>query len=415
LVSMMSFFARARRFLGSLREAGMIVPIHKAAGETAPISLSIYRDAYLKDPATAAACDYLAEQAVGVGIFITSESPRAKDLADDFNTEVGMDQLLMQNGRECVYAGNSFLEKVRDENKRLVDLKLLPVTSIRKIKRDKTTGKVQQYVQQLGGATNVLEPADVVHFKFNAQDGEAFGSPVIRSLLESYQIDDRYTRDSFLKIKAKMEAIMPKIFERYAAPKNVWVFPGVSDAKLQEYKAAIEQTPPDEDLAFNPSAQATFDIKSLVIDPRARFEGFVNYIESQYIAGMQTPVVKLYTAPGFTEASATVAKEISDRKIAFLRRFLKRVVEREIYRDLLESHGMKWTANRVTLNWGMERPELSFADIVTLAQISGQTGVAYVTREEVRRMLRKFGFEVEEEPEQPEQPPSEEQKRGEPE
>jgi len=180
----------------------------------------------------------------------------------------------------------------------------------------------------------------------------------------------------------------------------------VSDAKLQEYKAAIEQTPPDEDLAFNPSAQATFDIKSLVIDPRARFEGFVNYIESQYIAGMQTPVVKLYTAPGFTEASATVAKEISDRKIAFLRRFLKRIVEREIYRDLLESHGMKWTANRVTLNWGMERPEVTFADIVTLAQISGQTGIPYVTREEVRRMLRKFGFEVQEEPEQPEQPQS---------
>lgn len=377
----------------------MIVPIHRAAGEAAPISLSIYRDAYLKDPATAAACDYLAEQAVGVGIFITSESPRAKDLADDFNTEVGMDQLLMQNGRECVYAGNSFLEKVRDENKRLVDLKLLPVTSIRKIKRDKTTGEVQQYVQQLGGATNVLEPADVVHFKFNAQDGEAFGSPVIRSLLESYQVDDRYTRDSFLKIKAKMEAIMPKIFERYAAPKNVWVFPGVSDAKLQEYKAAIEQTPPDEDLAFNPSAQATFDIKSLVIDPRARFEGFVNYIESQYIAGMQTPVVKLYTAPGFTEASATVAKEISDRKIAFLRRFLKRVVEREIYRDLLESHGMKWTANRVTLNWGAERREISFQEIVTLAQISAQTGVPYLTKGEVRNLLRKFGYELKEEPE----------------
>jgi len=204
---------------------------------------------------------------------------------------------------------------------------------------------------------------------------------------------------------------MPKIFERYAAPKNVWVFPGVSDTKLQEYKAAIEQTPPDEDLAFNPSAQATFDIKSLAIDPRARFEGFVNYLESQYIAGMQTPVVKLYTAPGFTEASATVAKEISERKIDFLRRFLKRVVEREIYRDLLESHGMKWTVspNRVTLNWGMEKPELSFADIVTLAQISGQTGIPYLTREEVRRMLRKFGFEVQEEPEQPEQPPTEEQ------
>jgi len=393
----------------------MIVPIHKAAGEAASISLSVYRDAYLKDPAIAAAVDYLAEQAVGVGFFVTSESPRAKILADEFNAEVGMDQLLMQIAKECVYAGNSFLEKVRDDSKALVGLKLLPVTSIRKIKRDMTTGQVRLYVQQLGGSTKELDPGDVVHFKFNAQDGDAFGSPVIRSLLESYQVDDRYTRDSFLKIKAKMEAIMPKIFERYAAPNNVWVFPSVSDAKLQEYKSAIEQTPPEEDLAFNPSAHATFDIKSLAIDPRARFEGFVNYIETQYIAGMQTPVVKLYTAPGFTEASATVAKEISERKIDFLRRFLKRVVEREIYGDLLESHGMKWTVspNRVTLNWGMEQPQLEFADIVTLAQISGQTGIPYLTKEEVRKMLRKFGFEVSEETEQPEKLPSEQQEGGE--
>jgi len=130
---------------------------------------------------------------------------------------------------------------------------------------------------------------------------------------------------------------------------------------------------------------------------------------------MQTPVIKLYTAPGFTEASATVAREISERKIDFLRRFLKRVVEREIYRDLLESHGMKWTVspNRITLNWGMEKPELTFADIVTLARLSGETGIDYLTRDEVRRMLRKFGFEVQEEPDQSEQSPSEEQKRGE--
>jgi hypothetical protein len=120
----------------------------------------------------------------------------------------------------------------------------------------------------------------------------------------------------------------------------------------------------------------------------------VNYIESQYIAGMQTPVVKLYTAPGFTEASANVAKEVSERKIDFLRRFLKRVVEREIYADLLKSNGFDPVKDRVTFNWGMERPELSYADLIALAQVSAQTGVQYVTREEVRSMLRKFGVEV---------------------
>jgi hypothetical protein len=194
-----------------------------------------------------------------------------------------------------------------------------------------------------------------------------------------------------------MEAIMPKIFERYGSPKRVWVFPGVLDTKRDEYKTAIEQSPPDEDLVFNPSSKDAFDIRSLDIDPRARFEGFVNYIESQYISGMQTPVIKLYTAPGFTEASANVAKAVSELKIGFLRRFLKRVVENQIYKDLLKSYGYSPQRNAVTLNWGVERPEVTFSDLVNLAKISGETGIQYIKPEEFRKMVRKFGFELEEE------------------
>jgi len=399
----MSIFNRLGRALHIIREAtGFIVPVHKITGEVSPVGLAVYRDAYLKDPAIAAAVDYLAEQAVGVGHFITSQNPKAKALVEEFNIKVGMDQQLMQNAKECVYGGNSFVEKIRDDNRKLVNLKLLPLTSIRRIRRDPISGRVLWYEQRIGGQTATLGTDELVHFKYNAQDGEAFGSPVIRSLLETYQVDDRYTRESFLKIKARMEAIMPKIFTRYASPKRVWVFPGVSDEKRNEYKAAIEQSPEDEDLAFNPADKDSFDIKNLEIDPRARFEGFINYIESQYIAGMQTPVVKLYTAPGFTEASATVAKEISERKIDFLRRFLKRVVEQEIYSDLLKNNDFDPVADRVTFNWGLEKPEVTLMDVITIAKTSAETGVEIMTKEETRAMLRKFGFELAEEKERDE-------------
>jgi hypothetical protein len=386
------------RALHVLRESGSIVPIYKTSGEVAPLSLTVYLEAYLKDPSIAAAVDYLAEEAVGTGFFITSPSQRAKSLADEFNTEVGMDELLMQAAKECVFGGNSFWEKTRDADSNLVGLKLLPIQSIRRIRREPLTGRPLWYEQRFGGQSAVLDPKDVVHFRYNPQGGEAFGSPVIRSLLESYVVDDRYTREPFLKIKARMETGMARIFKRYAAPKRMWVFPGVSDDKRDEYKQAIEQNPEDEDLAFNPSSKDSFDMRSLDIDPRARFEGFVNYIESQYIAGMQTPVVKLYTAPGFTEASATVAKRISELKIHFLRRFLKRVIERQIYRDLLVSNNLNPLRNPITLNWGAERPELSMTDIVNFATISAQTGIPYLTKDEVRNMLRKFGFELQEEP-----------------
>jgi hypothetical protein len=391
----LGFLSRLRMSIA--REAGSIVPIYRTSGEIAPLSLTIYLEAYLKDPSIAAAVDYLAEEAVGVGFFTTSPSTTAKALVDEFNANVAMDELLMQGAKECIFGGNSFWEKIRDNASTLVGLKLLPLQSIRRIRREPLTGRPLWYEQRFGGQSATLDPKDVVHFKYNPQGGEAFGSPVIRSLLESYGIDDRYTREPFLKTKARMEAAMSKIFNRYAAPKRMWIFPGVSDEKRDEYKQSIEQSPDDEDLAFNPSAKDDFDMKSLDIDPRARFEGFVNYLDSQCIAGMQTPVVKLYTAPGFTEASATVAKRISELKIYFLRRFLKRVVERQVYRDLLTSSGLNPDRNPVTLNWGAERPELSMQDIINFAKVSAETGVQYLAPSEVRTMLRKFGFEMAEE------------------
>jgi len=392
----LSFMTRfTRRLFGA---QGAVVPIHKASGEVSAVTTDAYLDAYLKDPAIAAAVDYLAEQAVGPGFFVTSNSERAKNIVENFNVEVGLDQILMQAAKETVFGGNSWLEKIRQDNV-LVDLKYLPFTSIRRIRREPLTGRPLWYDQRIGGQSIPLEAENIVHFRFNPQNGEAFGSPVIRSLLESYPVDDRYTREPFLKIKARMEAIMPRVFERYVGPKNIWVFPGVPDAKRDEYKKAIEASPQDEDLAFNPPTKDSFDIRTLSIDPRARFEGFVSYIESQYISGMQTPVIKLYTAPGFTEASAKVARDISELKIGFLRRFLKRVVEREIYTDLIKSKGMNPIRNPVRLNWGVERPEVTLADVVNLAKISADTGVEYLTKTETRNLLRKFGFELEEAPE----------------
>jgi hypothetical protein len=383
----LSFITRlGKRLLGA---QGAVVPIYRRAGEVSPVTLDSYLDAYLKDPAISAAVDYLAEQAVGIGLFVTSNSQRARSIVEDFNVEVGLDQILMQAAKEVVFGGNSFLEKLRDGDA-LAGLKYLPFTSIRRIRREPISGRPLWYDQRIGGQAIPLEAGNIVHFRFNPQNGEAFGSPVIRSLLESYPVDDKYVREPFLKIKARLEAIMPKVFARYVAPKNVWVFPGASDAKRDEFKAAIESTPEDEDLAFNPADKDSFDIKTLNIDPRARFDSFVSYIESQYISGMQTPVIKLYTAPGFTEASATVAREISTLKIGFLRRFLKRIVEREVYADLLKSKGMNPIKNPVHLNWGLEKPEITLA-------------VGYLTKSETRNLLRKFGFELEEEPENPQE------------
>jgi hypothetical protein len=69
------------------------------------------------------------------------------------------------------------------------------------------------------------------------------------------------------------------------------------------------------------------DIKSPPIEPRARFGAFVDYLWNQFCLGGQTRLPKLFTTPGFTEASATAAIDIADRLIYPIERFIKRDLE----------------------------------------------------------------------------------------
>jgi hypothetical protein len=47
------------------------------------------------------------------------------------------------------------------------------------------------------------------------------------------------------------------------------------------------------------------------------------------------------------------------------------------------------------LNWELpERPEVSVADVVRLAEVSATSGVQYIHPKEVRKMLVKMGFDL---------------------
>ena len=382
----MSFFKKIKeKFSRLFEDKGVFIVGYKASqGEKPRVTFKELRDWYLKDPSVMAAVDYIAEQAVGAGFYTTSESIRAKKLVDEFCYEVNLDGLLMQIAKECIYAGNSFVEKIFDKQGKLIGLKILPLTSIERIVRDEY-GHVKKIIQKVNGKTVEFNPNEIIHFKYNCVDGSAYGVGVIQPLAEEIAIDDRHVRPSLLKVKATIESIIPKIFYKYAAPKRIWKFLGLSESTLNEYQSLIQNAPEDSDLITNQDVQ----VSEISVDPRARFESFINYIESQLITGLQTPVVKLYTAPGFTEASAKVAKEVSERKIEFLRRFLKRVVEREIFKPIVDQAGLTWENSQVKLNWGMEeKPKLEFQDIMKAFELGA------ISSDEVRNMLAKLGFEL---------------------
>lgn len=346
---------------------------------------------YTSDYAAKAAVDFLADQAVGAGFYTTGNmeyyNGRGKEVVDEFNESVNLDGLLQQGAREVVAYGNSFWEKITPGSLRT--LKILPLTSIEKVLRD-SLGEVKGYKQTSAYGGKTLDSDTIIHFCWNPVNGEAFGTGILRVLCESISVDGE-TRESLVKIKAKLEKIMPDVFEKYAGPDELWIFEGIGDEKLAEYQNVIKAKPKaGARFVYNRPA----DIKTIQIDPRARFDGYVEHLINQFYLGLQTPLPKLFTTPGFTEASARAAIEIAERKVLALQRFLKRIVEREIFTPLIEQEGLDVKKADVRLNWGSpEVPELITADILKAADPI----LGIIRKEEARKMLTKIGWELWEE------------------
>jgi hypothetical protein len=75
------------------------------------------------------------------------------------------------------------------------------------------------------------------------------------------------------------------------------------------------------------SADISFGLSSLA-------QGFTYYIDhmvNQFYLGCETPLPRLFSTPGFTEASARAALELQDILIDPIQRMIKRRVEREIF------------------------------------------------------------------------------------
>jgi hypothetical protein len=128
-------------------------------------------------------------------------------------------------------------------------------------------------------------------------------------------------------------------------------------------------------------------VKTVQIDPRTQFQTYLEHIVNQVYLGGETPLPKLFTTPGFTEASARTAAEIADRKVQALQGFVKRAIEREVFRPIVKQAGCDVEKAHVRLNWrASEKPQPSMADILKAAELQ------LITAQEFRNATRELGW-----------------------
>lgn len=325
------------------------------------------------------------------------KADEAKHAIDGFSENVNLDVLLCDMARALIACGNDFWLRITPEN--VADLHRLPIDAVEKIEQSclqdgglKIPYAVEGYRLRHGFGGEALKLEALIHWRMNCTGSSGFGTGVLQVLLHSLSFQsDR--RSAYACMKARIERIMPRIFEKYAGPDVLALLENADDATIQQFERAIRSRSEEGAWLFY---SGKGDIKPVTLDPRARFEYYVDHIINQFYLGCETPLPRLFSTPGFTEASAKAALDLQSMLVKPAQRYVKRQVERAIFDPILEQAGFEPAKAQARLNWGSPKsPDVVIADMLRAAELS------LIRSEEFRKNAVKFGWELWEKP-QPE-------------
>ncbi|MCW4045243.1 MAG: hypothetical protein NWE94_06980 [Candidatus Bathyarchaeota archaeon] len=402
---MSNVFKRIREVLSHAPASGVASPNGRVFFDTTCIPLADVMKLYERDPTCKSSVDLLAASTVGMGFYTAADdkydkASEAKAAVDKFCEDVNLDGLLNDMAKPLIGCGNDFWLKLTPEQ--LTGVVRTPIDAVQRIGLSsvpdlKVPYKVTGYQLKStysGSAGNELKPEAVIHWRLSGDAPSGFGVGLLQVLLHTLTVDTD-KRPSYAWMKAKIEKILPNIFAKYAGPDVVVQLEGQKEDTIKKYESAIKNRPEEGQWLF--SGAKSVGVYPVTIDPRARFEYYIDHMVNQFYLGCETPLPRLFSTPGFTEASARAAVDLQDMLIKPVQRYIKRQVEREIFSVVIAQAGFDAVKAKVRLNFGSpETPELMPADLIKAAELG------LVRSEEFRKNAVKFGWELwDDSPEQP--------------
>jgi len=348
----------------------------KVMGVSPEVSFKTMTKVYLADLAARASIDFLADQVAGQGFYTTmneeyqekADGKTAKEIVDEFCERVGLDERLQETSRYLVGWGNVFWWV---GNKKRIDfLHTVPLEVIkdRGLKFD-AEGEVSLFQLDWDRDLKEIPGEEVIHLGYNVITSNPLGIGVLHSLCAPLDIGDGESREPFYQIKGKIHSSMAYTIYTFGSPNELWSLPGLSKDKMADVRAEIKKIGRrGSRFVHNPPAGSEAKVTTIVAERMRGMELYVETLNDEFLLGLETPLAKLVTTRGFTEASANAALEIGERRVTALQRFLKRCVERYLFDPVVAAAGLDPAQAQVRLNWGM--PES--LDYEKLSQILGQ-------------------------------------------
>lgn len=348
-----------------------------------PDNLQACADYYKKDGDVHSSISILSDISVGVGFYTECEDEKAKQIVDDWCQRVGLDTKLQKYVRTFLTYGFCPVERWVLPGKPLgnLQLKLLPPESVKvRITGD---GVLLGYRQGMLRNPVDFKPIEIIWFEWDSMGADPYGTSKVAPVL------------TLLDAKKQINEDMPKITHRYAAPLTVWK----ARQSIKPVKKAVEERAPDEDIFIGNVEPQDLTQETVEVDFRARFMDYINEINEQINGGMQAPTPRYLR--NATEASATKMFEVSDRHVQGIQRYVKRVVEREMFEVVLSFYGKTAPEQIPSLRWGAAETGLEEIDFRGIADMVAAGAISPVQAQD---LMRKIGVPLEETEEKPEVP-----------
>jgi hypothetical protein len=346
-------------------------------------------------PMVALAVDSIVSHVLSSGFYFTSEDQKAKEKVEQWSEKVGFRGLLFEVVRELVLCGNSFL--LPESSGEDLKLRRIPLIWFRPkldlALDDSLKVKIVNYYLHVKVGPQVrevrLSAEQVIHLAFNVLDPSWPWGVGLAYQLISRRRDmlGREAPSPYESEAALMRALIAYL--QKAVPRRLFYF-NVDKTKLEEdIKPELQAVLMDPTLDYITNEK--FEITDVKAPGDLKWE-FYDIFGNQFVAALRSPVVKLFTTPGFTEASAREATNVWELYVNALREYVEHVIETQIIPRVIGSDA------KVEIHWGQPvRPELEFSQILAAAKADAYNA-AIITREEARKMLRELGWVLEEEP-----------------
>lgn len=349
---------------------------------------------YTKDPHVFSQINGLTLLIVSSKFHITGEDEEAVRIVEEWNRATRFHQVIATAVNELLWAGNSFWLRVKDE-KHGIRLQHIPLTTVKRIVPD-AFGNPKQLVVEVMAREVAVGFENVVHFYIFRIDNELFGTGILRALAEPRELrrgERKVEVASPIEIKWMMEEALWRMFMRYNANFLI-ALENATQSEYNNFTQALEELRPGEALVTTRPIR----VESLFTDTRLRVGEFVDYVNTMMAQAGLTVFPRLFTHPGYTEASARVAQEIQEQFVAAVKERVKETIEEEVYGPLLELRGKPGA--HVSFNWGLPSTR-EIPDVETILKAAYPPNglvTPVITREEARKMLLQLGWIIEETP-----------------